>query len=48
MLAIITERWLPGKWYIVIGGIGGALVPALQTVFKSKKKALPKLPNTTL
>ncbi|GBC61089.1 branched-chain amino acid ABC transporter permea se [Desulfonema ishimotonii] len=27
-LAIIAERLLPGKWYIVIGGIGGALISA--------------------
>lgn len=46
MLAVIAERWLPGKWYIVIGGIGGALVPALQTVFKSKEETLPQLPDT--
>ena len=38
VLAVIAERWLPGKWYIVIGGIGGALVPSLQAVFKSNKK----------
>jgi len=30
VLAIAAESWLPGKWYIVIGGIGGALVPVLQ------------------
>jgi predicted branched-subunit amino acid permease len=24
--AIVTQQLLPGKWYIVIGGIGGALV----------------------
>jgi predicted branched-subunit amino acid permease len=25
--AILAYQLLPGKWYIVIGGIGGALVP---------------------
>jgi len=30
ILAILAERWLPGKWYIVIGGVGGALVPVAQ------------------
>ena len=30
VLAVAAEQWLPGKWYIVIGGIGGALVPVLQ------------------
>ena len=43
LLAVVAERWLPGKWYIVIGGIGGALIPALQAAFNSKKEALPKL-----
>ena len=26
VLAIACERWLPGKWYILIGGLAGALV----------------------
>ena len=29
ILALICEKFLPGKWYIVVGGIGGALVSAL-------------------
>ncbi|MGD9210676.1 MAG: AzlC family ABC transporter permease [Desulfobacteraceae bacterium] len=29
--AVIAEKILPGKWYILIGGIGGALVAALKT-----------------
>lgn len=29
VLALICENILPGKWYIVIGGIGGAMVSAL-------------------
>lgn len=29
VLAFLVERYLPGKWYIVIGCAGGALVPAL-------------------
>ncbi|WDP89162.1 MAG: AzlC family ABC transporter permease [Desulfobacter sp.] len=28
-LAVGAEAWLPGKWYILIGGMGGALVQAL-------------------
>jgi predicted branched-subunit amino acid permease len=28
VLAVICEKILPGKWYIVIGGIGGAMVSA--------------------
>lgn len=29
-LAILAESTLPGKWYIVIGGVGGALLPLLR------------------
>ena len=29
LLSLGAEQWLPGKWYIVIGGLGGALVAAL-------------------
>jgi 4-azaleucine resistance transporter AzlC len=29
-VAVAAEQWLPGKWYILLGGIGGALVPLLQ------------------
>lgn len=28
-LAVAAERYLPGKWYILAGGVGGALVAAL-------------------
>ncbi len=31
VLAIVSEKLLPGKWYIVIGGIGGALAAAFET-----------------
>ncbi|MCB2149703.1 MAG: AzlC family ABC transporter permease [Deltaproteobacteria bacterium] len=39
VLAVVAERWLPGKWYIVIGGIGGALVPAAREFLIAKKNA---------
>lgn len=29
VLALTCEKFLPGKWYIVVGGIGGALISAL-------------------
>jgi 4-azaleucine resistance transporter AzlC len=29
LLALLTERLIPGKWYIITGGVGGALVAAL-------------------
>ena len=29
LLSIATERILPGKWYILIGGVGGAMLEAL-------------------
>ena len=32
LLAVAAEHWLPGKWYIIIGGLGGAGVSALQGV----------------
>jgi predicted branched-subunit amino acid permease len=38
VLAVAAERWLPGKWYIVIGGVGGALVPGLQDAWYSRKQ----------
>ena len=38
LLAVVAERWLPGKWYIVIGGIGGALVPVVQEVWRARKR----------
>ncbi|QTA83044.1 Branched-chain amino acid transport permease domain-containing protein [Desulfonema limicola] len=30
LFAIIAEKLLPGKWYIIIGGVSGALVSAFQ------------------
>ncbi len=30
-LAIVAERWLPGKWYILIGGVGGAFATIFRT-----------------
>lgn len=42
ILAIIAERWLPGKWYIVIGGIGGALVPVFQTLVERSRSSSQK------
>ncbi|GAB7082044.1 AzlC family ABC transporter permease [Megalodesulfovibrio paquesii] len=30
VLAVLAERLLPGKWYIVIGGLGGAVAAMLQ------------------
>lgn len=29
LLAIVTEKLVPGKWYILTGGVGGALLTAL-------------------
>lgn len=29
-VAIAAERWLPGKWYIVLGGLAGSLIGALR------------------
>jgi 4-azaleucine resistance transporter AzlC len=38
-LAIVAERWLPGKWYIVIGGVGGALVAVFQSTGEKETPA---------
>jgi 4-azaleucine resistance transporter AzlC len=35
LLALVTERLIPGKWYIIAGGVGGALVAALTTEEKN-------------
>lgn len=41
VLAFVTEKYLPGKWYIVIGGVGGALVPAwTEYVRKSRHRSV--------
>jgi 4-azaleucine resistance transporter AzlC len=37
-LALVCEKFLPGKWYIVIGGVGGALVAALAEYYRLNKK----------
>lgn len=39
LLAFVSERYLPGKWYIVIGGVGGAMVPALMEYYKNKRNS---------
>lgn len=41
LLAVVAERWLPGKWYIVIGGIGGALIPAFQAALQTGPDSQP-------
>ncbi|WP_319406523.1 AzlC family ABC transporter permease [uncultured Desulfosarcina sp.] len=45
VLAVVAERWLPGKWYIVVGGIGGALVPAVREIFIARENARNPLSN---
>ena len=37
ILAIAAAELLPGKWYIVMGGIGGALFAALPVTGKSEE-----------
>lgn len=36
VIAVIADIFLPGKWYIVAGGLGGALVPALQQLVRDR------------
>lgn len=45
VLAIAAQRWLPGKWYILIGGLGGALVSVLQHTSNWKYASRAKGPN---
>ena len=35
-IAVTAESFLPGKWYIVAGGVGGALVPALHCLIRDR------------
>ena len=35
-LALLCEHFLPGKWYIVIGGSGGALASALIDYYQTQ------------
>jgi len=34
-IAIAAEKLLPGKWYILLGGVGGALVPAVRVAIEN-------------
>lgn len=36
ILAIVAAKFLPGKWYIVIGGIGGAIFAAIPVMRKKE------------
>lgn len=47
VLAIACERWLPGKWYILIGGLGGALA-SIPTRDKKSKSAAQSLSEEAL
>jgi 4-azaleucine resistance transporter AzlC len=38
LLAVVTEMFVPGKWYILAGGIGGAIATALLPQTKRKKE----------
>ncbi len=38
ILAIGTEKIIPGKWYILTGGIGGALATAFLPLWKSEEE----------
>lgn len=44
LLALISEKFLPAKWYIVVGGVGGALVAALAD-YTRKLKEVEQLKN---
>lgn len=42
VLALVSEQFLPGKWYIIIGGVGGALIAALTDFLKTPAKQTGK------
>jgi predicted branched-subunit amino acid permease len=39
VLAVVSEKFIPGKWYILVGGVGGALLTALLPVKKTGESA---------
>lgn len=39
VLALVSEKYLPGKWYIVVGGVGGACAAAVADYLNSKVPA---------
>ena len=39
VLAVATSQLLPGKWYIVCGGIGGALIKTGQAIWRQGRQA---------
>lgn len=38
VIAIIAEKFFPGKWYIIIGGIGGAVLQLIPKVGRKQLK----------
>ncbi len=39
LLAILTARYLPGQWYVIVGGLGGSLAGALAESWRSRHVA---------
>ncbi len=39
ILALAGEWFLPGKWYIVLGGVGGALAAAITSLLHDKRSS---------
>ncbi len=39
LLALAGERLLPGKWYIVLGGVGGALAAAIANLLRDGRSS---------
>ena len=42
LLAVLGNQFLPGKWYIVIGGLGGATCAALCSILAKQKQTLSR------
>ena len=45
VMAVLGNQFLPGKWYIVIGGIGGAACAAWCTIATDQQESADPLPN---
>jgi predicted branched-subunit amino acid permease len=42
-LSMAAAHWLPGKWHIVLGGAGGAMVPVLMMGIRAALRGSPQI-----
>ncbi len=41
--AVLVERWVPGKWYVLAGGLSGAGVAALQVILDKGRNSMAEV-----